>query len=145
MSFSIIILQLHSLRCNIYSLLGFSIENPLRGITWKCARLHAITWVHGLQLHGFMGCNCVKFTCIGNSVHTGCPTKHDSWWIFLNVFFHNFLSCLIPKRIIIKIYWSKRFSNELNCKKSLNLIQYLENDILNYSSIVMFRGTPCTW
>ena len=27
---------------------------------------------------------------------TGCPTKHDSWWIV----FHNLLSCLIPKRII---------------------------------------------
>ena len=38
----------------------------------------------------------------------------------------------------------KDFSNELNCKKSLNLIQYLKDDILNYSSIVMFCGTPCT-
>ena len=38
----------------------------------------------------------------------------------------------------------KDFSNELNCKKSLNLIQYLEDDILNYSSTVMFRGTPCS-
>ena len=37
----------------------------------------------------------------------------------------------------------KDFSNELNCKKSLNLIKYLEDDILNYSSTVMFRGTPC--
>ena len=59
-----------------------------------------------------------------------------------------FLSCLIPKRIIINILWqfyhSKiDFSNELNCKKSLNLIQCLEDDILNYSSTVMFRGTPC--
>ena len=92
--------------------------------------------------------------------HTGCPTKHDSWWIVLNVFFHNFLICLIPKRIIINIIWQsyyckidhrlryiwvKNFSNELNCKKSLNLIQYLEDDILNYSSTVMFRGTPCSW
>ena len=38
----------------------------------------------------------------------------------------------------------KDFSNELNSKKSLNLIQYLEDDILNYLSTVMFRGTPCT-
>ena len=38
----------------------------------------------------------------------------------------------------------KDFSNELNCKKSLNLIKYLEDDILNYSSTVMFRGTPCS-
>ena len=38
----------------------------------------------------------------------------------------------------------KDFSTELNCKKSLNLIQYLEDDI-NYSSTVMFRGTPCSW
>ena len=65
-----------------------------------------------------------------------------------------FLSCLIPKRIIINIIWQsyyskidhrlgyigvKDFSNELNCKKSLNLIQYLEDDILNYLSTVMFR------
>ena len=27
----------------------------------------------------------------------------------------------------------KDFSTELNCKKSLNVIQYLEYDILNYS------------
>ena len=89
---------------------------------------------------------------------TGCPTKHDSWWIVLNVFFHNLLSCLIPKKIIINIIWQssfskidprlryigvKDFSNELNCKQSLNLIQYLEDDILNYSSTVMFRRTPC--
>ena len=26
----------------------------------------------------------------------------------------------------------------------LRVIQYLEDDILNYSSTVMFRGTPCT-
>ena len=65
---------------------------------------------------------------------------------------------MIRKRIIINIIWQsyyskidhrlrylevKDFSNELNCKKSLNLIQYLEDDILNYSSNVMFRGTPC--
>ena len=43
-----------------------------------------------------------------------------------------------------KIYWSKDFSTELNCKKSLNLIQYLEEDILNYSSTGMFRGTTCS-
>ena len=64
---------------------------------------------------------------------------------------------MIPKRIIINIIWQSYyskidhrlryigvniFSNELNCKKSLNLIQYLEDDILNYSSIVI-RGTPC--
>ena len=65
---------------------------------------------------------------------------------------------MIPKRIIINIIWQsyyskidhrlryigvKDFSNELNCKKSLNLIQYFEDDILNYSSTFMFRGTPC--
>ena len=37
----------------------------------------------------------------------------------------------------------KDFFKELNRKKSLNLIQYLEDDILNYSLTVMFRGTPC--
>ena len=36
----------------------------------------------------------------------------------------------------------KDFSTKLNCKKSLKLIQYLEDDILNNSSTVMFRGTP---
>ena len=65
---------------------------------------------------------------------------------------------MIPKRIIINDIWQsyyskidhrlryigvKDFSNELNCKKPLNLIQYLEDDIINYSSTVMFRGTPC--
>ena len=39
----------------------------------------------------------------------------------------------------------KDFSNELICKKSLNLIQYVEDDILNYLSTVMFRGTPCIY
>ena len=36
----------------------------------------------------------------GNKVHTGGPTKHDSWWKVLDVFFPNLLSCLIQKRII---------------------------------------------
>ena len=51
----------------------------------------------------------------------------------LNVFFHNLLSCWIPKRIVKNIVWesyeskidlkfqinlSKRFFNEMNCKKS---------------------------
>ena len=31
---------------------------------------------------------------------TGCPTKHESRWIVWNVFFHDFLSCLILKRLI---------------------------------------------
>ena len=67
------------------------------------------------------------------SVGTGCPRKHDSLWIVLNVFFHNFLSSLIPKRIIkiiawkcnyykidfkAKYNWVKDFS-KINCKKSL--------------------------
>jgi len=46
---------------------------------------------------------------------TGCPTKHDSWWIVLNEFFHNLLSILIQKRLIIiykkyniAVYLSKR-------------------------------------
>ena len=58
-------------------------------------------------------------------------------------------SCLIPKRIICQFYYSKidprlryigvkDFSTELNCKKSSNLIQYLEDDILIYSSTVLF-------
>ena len=61
---------------------------------------------------------------------------------------------MIPKRIIINIIWQsyyskidnrlryigvKDFSNELNGKKSLNLIQYLEDDILNYSSTACIR------
>ena len=65
---------------------------------------------------------------------------------------------MIPNRIVINIIWQsyyskidhrlrcigvKDFSNELNCKKSLNLHQYFEDDILNYSSTVMFRGTSC--
>ena len=28
---------------------------------------------------------------------TGCPTKHNSWWIVQNGFFHYLFSCLIPK------------------------------------------------
>ena len=63
---------------------------------------------------------------------TGCPTKHDSWWIVLNVFFHNLLSCLIPKKIKKNIWhsynstfdfkvnhiWVKEFFNEINCVNS---------------------------
>ena len=37
----------------------------------------------------------------------------------------------------------KDFSNELNWKKSLNLIQYLEDDILNYTyKLSCFVGHP---
>ena len=85
--------------------------------------------------------------------------SHETWQlvnILKNVFFHNSLSCLIVINIIWQFYYSridhrlgyigvKDFSNELNCKKSLNLIQYLKDDILNYSSTVMLRGTPCRW
>ena len=39
----------------------------------------------------------------------------------------------------------KDYSIKLNCKKSLNSIQSLEDDIVNYSSTVMFRGTPCLY
>ena len=109
---------------------------------------------------------CVKYdfglvdTNSNKCEHSGCPKKHNSWGIFKNVFFYNLWSCLIPKRIIINIIWQfyyskidpslgyiavTDFSTELNCKKSLTLIQYLEDDILNYSSTVMFRGTPCKW
>ena len=59
---------------------------------------------------------------------TGCPTKHDSWWIVLNVFFHNLLSCLIPKKIKKNIWhsfdfkvnhiWVKEFFNEINSVNS---------------------------
>ena len=35
---------------------------------------------------------------------------------------------------------SKRFFNEITCKKLKYLIQYTEE---NYSPTVMFRGTPC--
>ena len=41
---------------------------------------------------------------------TGCPTKHDSWWIVLNVFFLNLLSSLIQKRITINIAWQSFYS-----------------------------------
>jgi len=41
---------------------------------------------------------------------TGCPTKHDSWWIVLDVFFHTLLSCLIPKKIIKNISWQSYYS-----------------------------------
>ena len=43
-----------------------------------------------------------------------------------------------------KIYFSKRLFNLINCTKSLQyIIQYMEEDIQNYSSTVMFRWTPC--
>ena len=63
------------------------------------------------------------------------------------------LSCLISKKIKInnkskfdprlRYAGVKDVSTELNCQKSLNRIQYLEADILNYTSTIMFRGTPC--
>ena len=89
--------------------------------------------------------------------------SHETWQLVNSLKMSSsliFLSCLIPKWIIIiNFIWQslyskinhrlryigvKDFSNELNCKKSLNLIQYLEDDILNYLLTVMFRGTPCT-
>ena len=90
---------------------------------------------------------------------TGCPTKHDSWWIVENIFFHNLLSWLIPKTIIkilwelycskldfkVKYIWAKDFFNEINCKKNfIIIIQYMYDYIKYYSLTVMFRGTPCT-
>ena len=65
---------------------------------------------------------------------TWCPAKHDSWLTVLNVFFHDLLSSLMPKKIIIVITWStycskidkkikyiwvKVLFNEINCKYSL--------------------------
>ena len=65
---------------------------------------------------------------------TECPTKHDSWWIVLNVFFHNLLSSSIQKRIVrniawqsfyrlidfkVKYIWVKEFVNKINWKKSI--------------------------
>ena len=67
-------------------------------------------------------------------VYTGCPRKHDSWWLILDVFFHDLLSSLMPKKIIINITlssycseidkkikynWAKVLFNEINCKKFL--------------------------
>ena len=87
---------------------------------------------------------------------TGCPTKHDSWWIALNVFYYNLFNTKNNnKNIIWELSYSKidfkvkyiqtnDFFNKMNCKKPLiSLIQYMENDIQNYSPTVMFRGTPC--
>ena len=45
--------------------------------------------------------------------HTGCLTKHDSWWIALNVFFHNLLSCLIQKKITKNIIWQSYYCKNL--------------------------------
>ena len=44
-----------------------------------------------------MGVYCNKDNILVFSYDTGCPTKHDSWWIVLNVFFHNLLISLIQK------------------------------------------------
>ena len=61
--------------------------------------------------------------------NTMCPAKHDSWWIFQNVFF---LRCLKSKRIIknivwqsyhskmdfkVKYIWVTNLCNEINWKK----------------------------
>ena len=64
---------------------------------------------------------------------TGCPTKHDSKRIVLNVFFLNnnklfdtkqnnkkyFIAYYDKKKFQSKIYLSKDFVTEINCKKSV--------------------------
>ena len=86
---------------------------------------------------------------------TGCPTKHDSWWIFINIFFHNLLSSLLRIYIFIKkiyIAWrhfivkfisSKRFANEIHCKKVFNISYNIwKKTIKTICQLSYFVGYP---
>ena len=44
------------------------------------------------------------FWLIWNNGDTGCPTKHDSWWIVLNVFFH----ILYETKWLFAVYFVKQ-------------------------------------
>ena len=55
------------------------------------------------SLYGYMVPN--KSNQFMYNAHTGSFTKHDSWWIVLNVFFHNLSSSLIQKRIVRNKAW----------------------------------------
>ena len=56
----------------------------------------------------------------------------------------NYLAVVLKVKLFqSKIYLSKRFFNDINCKKSFSLIQNMEEDIQNYLPTAMFRGTPC--
>jgi len=89
--------------------------------------------------------------------YTGCPKKHDCWWIVLNVFFHILYQILNT----FWVYFVKKILNlnifYYNITQDWHIIylfyyslwyqtteQINEEDILNYSSTVMFRGTPCS-
>ena len=45
----------------------------------------------------------------------------------------------------VKYTRAKDFLNEVNCKQPLISNTYMEEDIQNYLSTVMFRGTPCIY
>ena len=60
--------------------------------------------------------------------HTWCPTKYDRWWKVLNVFFHNLLNCLIPKRMITNIMWQS-YHSKMDCKVNYIWVNDLFNKI----------------
>ena len=75
-------------------------------------------------------------------------TKHDCWWIIKNVFFHNYLSCLIPKtiirifnasNIIVKLILVKNFIEGKKCKKSLMSITVYGR---RHSKLFTYRHVP---
>ena len=89
---------------------------------------------------------------------TGCPTKHDSWRIVFNVFFHDTVLVIVDflQFISLNNLYSNIYLFENNFTKILlpfsissSLVSnYLTNngeDIFNYSPNVMFRGTPCIY
>ena len=89
---------------------------------------------------------------------TGCPTKHDSWRIVFNVFFHDTVLVIVDFLQFISL--NNLYSNIYLFENNFTIIllpfsissslvsNYLTNngeDILNYSPNVMFRGTPCIY
>ena len=69
--------------------------------------------------------------CIITVSNTGCPTKHDSWWIVLNVFFHilyetkDFLQFISLKKSFTQVYFTlKQFYFKYNCQIILFIILF---------------------
>ena len=77
-----------------------------------CYRYLSLFYLKNGQLNSFQFCCNLLTIILYNKAlrsYKGCPTKHDNWWIVLNVlnvFFHSWLSSLIPKRIIKILYGS---------------------------------------
>ena len=97
----------------------------------------------------FYACNFWNF--VWNLFYTGCPTKHDSWWIVMNVFFHilhemlkTFCSLFVKKNLLLERYflWNQFFYN-ITAIKYFLLFSLVSNNLTHYGSRHFKLFTNC--